>query len=78
MYKNIRKHDLLAQDNELNTTFDIYSVALWSVVHSRTKGKRKESDSYNKNIYIHRKIQKAMWQHKNATKTSITNDCGPT
>ena len=30
------------------------------------------NQSYDKSPYTHRKIQKATWQHKNATKTSIT------
>ena len=30
------------------------------------------SQSYDKSPYTHRKIQKAMRQHKNATNTSIT------
>ena len=37
--------------------------------------KRKKRDltqTYVKNLYTHRKIQTATWQHKNATKTPIT------
>ena len=37
--------------------------------------REKERDltqSYDKSPYIHRNIQKAKWQDKNATKTSIT------
>ena len=30
------------------------------------------TQSYDKSPYTHRKIQKATWQHKNATKNSIT------
>ena len=30
------------------------------------------TQSYDKNPYTDRKIQKATWQHKNATKSSIT------
>ena len=30
------------------------------------------TQSYDKSPYTHRKIQKPKWQHKNATKTSIT------
>ena len=34
----------------------------------REKG-RDLTQSYDKNLYTHRTIQKATWQHKNATKT---------
>ena len=38
---------------------------------SREK-RRDLTQSHDKNPYTHRKIQKATWQHKNATKSSIT------
>ena len=34
----------------------------------RREKERALTQSYDKNTYTHRKIQKAMWQHKNATK----------
>ena len=37
--------------------------------HSFTREKGRDlTQSYDKSPYTHRKIQKGMWQHKNATK----------
>ena len=42
------------------------SLSVWE------KKGRDLTQSYDKNPYTDRTIQKATWQHKNATKTSIT------
>ena len=46
-------------------------VLLFFVPFQREKG-RDLTQSYGKDPYTHRKIQKATWQHKHASKTSIT------
>ena len=68
-------------DTCINDEFDIYAkmqVFLWFSIlitlHTyiiRVKGKDL-TQSYDKNHYTRRKVQKATWQHKNATKTSTT------
>ena len=48
------------------------------------KQKERENDidpnqSYDKNSYTHRKIQKVTWQHKKRhQKLRLHSDCGPT
>ena len=46
---------------------DYVLVSLFLQLFGREKG-RDLSQSYDKSPYTHRKIQKATWQHKNATK----------
>ena len=55
-------------------TIGMYYIARPLLViggQSREKG-RDLTQSYDKSLYTHRKIQKATWQHKNATKNLIT------
>ena len=50
-----------------------HHVVFWSCDVRPIIGKGRDlTQSYDKSPYNHRKIQKATWQHKNATKTSIT------
>ena len=47
----------------------LYVFVLCDIITLITREKGRDlTQSYDKNPYTHRKIQKATWQHKNATK----------
>ena len=75
-FKSTEKQDLCAQMSMLilhlpnNMKISLYDEDR-DDLHVREKG-RDLTQSYDKSPYTHRKIQKASWQHKKATKTLIT------
>ena len=57
---------------ELKLTYSVYLTYILQYYDSIREKGRDLTQSYDKSPYNIRKIQKATWQHKNATKTSIT------
>ena len=71
-------------DSDNSNDADAITRVLWTFMFRRTKKSREKgrdlTQSYDKSPYTYRKIQKATWQHKNATKifdyTAIVNRLG--
>ena len=56
----------------VDTSINLKNISLISLHSIKTELQRRDlTQSYNKSPYTHRKFQKAMWQHKNATKKWI-------
>ena len=60
------QHDWTPLHSGIQQITVIFSI-IYQIIDSREKG-RDLTQSYDKSPYTHRKIQKATWQHRNATK----------